>query len=442
MGKKLDALLGRGFKPSKFKSVISVAISRLSVFKNQRLARCNLARSDVVQLLQLGHHDRALLRVEQVMKEQNMLDVFGILEGYCNLLAERIHLIEQERDCPDELKEAVSGLIFASSRCGDFPELQQIRAIFVSRYGKEFAARAIELRNNCGVNTTIIQKLSTKQPDLQSRRNMLNEIAAENGIALQLHETSVSATNENLDGGKNHGQPQLDPKGKATNLAGLGDNGFSDSPNTRKKYKDVADAAQAAFESAAHAAAAARAAMELSRSDFPDPDDHSSPDNRRKTVFDIHEPSSKGEETHQGSQAEDLNHSSKISSPSSSTESLEANLDMMRTMSLDEVDPIKLLEKDVVIYESDDDNYDSYGSSLNTRELKDKDEEHSENTGLMYQNSSDKQVPSSLRAGLKQETGPENPSEHVGHSTGTKGKRPFTINKGPFSARTRQVRGY
>ncbi|KAK8627796.1 hypothetical protein V6N13_135396 [Hibiscus sabdariffa] len=108
-------------------------------------------------------------------------------------------------------------------------------------------------------------------------------------------------------------------------------------------------------------------------------------------------------------------------------------------MSLDEVDPIKLLEKDVVIYESDDDNYDSYGSSLNTRELKDKDEEHSENTGLMFQYSSDKQVPSSLRAGLKQETGPENPSEHVGHSTGTKGKRPFTINKGPFSARTRQV---
>lgn len=51
--------------------------------------------------------------------------------------------------------------------------------------------------------------------------------------------------------------------------------GFSDSVETRRKYKDVADAAQAAFESAAYAAAAAKAAVELSRSDSQDPDDPS-----------------------------------------------------------------------------------------------------------------------------------------------------------------------
>ena len=33
------------------------------------------------------------------------------------LLFERVHLIEQERVCPDELKEAISGLLFASSGC-------------------------------------------------------------------------------------------------------------------------------------------------------------------------------------------------------------------------------------------------------------------------------------------------------------------------------------
>lgn len=48
---------------------------------------------------------------------------------------------------------------------------------------------------------------------------------------------------------------------------------FSDSMKGRRKYKDVADAAQAAFESAAYAAAAARAAVELSRSESQDPDD-------------------------------------------------------------------------------------------------------------------------------------------------------------------------
>lgn len=63
MGKKLDALLGRTFKVSKFKAIVNLAISRLAVLKNQRQARLRHARSDVLELLQLGHQERASLRV-------------------------------------------------------------------------------------------------------------------------------------------------------------------------------------------------------------------------------------------------------------------------------------------------------------------------------------------------------------------------------------------
>jgi hypothetical protein len=59
------------------------------------------------------------------------------------------------RECPAELKEPISSLIYAASRVGDFPELQEIRSILTSRFGKEFAARAIDLRNNCGVNLMV-----------------------------------------------------------------------------------------------------------------------------------------------------------------------------------------------------------------------------------------------------------------------------------------------
>lgn len=60
------------------------------------------------------------------------------------------------RECADELKEALSSLIYAASRCGELPELQEIRRILTSVFGKEFAARAVELRNNCGVNPKVI----------------------------------------------------------------------------------------------------------------------------------------------------------------------------------------------------------------------------------------------------------------------------------------------
>ena len=59
------------------------------------------------------------------------------------------------RQCPDELKEAISSLIFAASRCRELPELQKIRGLFTSRYGKELETRDVELRNNCGVNPKV-----------------------------------------------------------------------------------------------------------------------------------------------------------------------------------------------------------------------------------------------------------------------------------------------
>lgn len=63
--------------------------------------------------------------------------------------------VRARRICPEELKEAASSLLFAASRCGEFPELHELRGLLTSRYGKGFAASAIELRNNCAVNPLV-----------------------------------------------------------------------------------------------------------------------------------------------------------------------------------------------------------------------------------------------------------------------------------------------
>ncbi|OMO80709.1 hypothetical protein CCACVL1_12804 [Corchorus capsularis] len=97
-----------------------------------------------------------------------------------------IFSLQKHKECPDDLKEATSGLIFASSRCGKFPELLHIRKVLQSTFGKEFVARAVELRNNCGVRPKIIQKLSRLPPSLESKLKVLKEIASEKGITLNL----------------------------------------------------------------------------------------------------------------------------------------------------------------------------------------------------------------------------------------------------------------
>ncbi|KAJ4791352.1 Regulator of Vps4 activity in the MVB pathway protein [Rhynchospora pubera] len=260
MGRKLDILLGRiSRENAKLKSLLSVTASRAVVLKSRRVVRCNNTRDDVAQLLILGHHDRALLRVEHVVKEQNMVDVYSMIESYCYVISERCAMLEKTtRECPEELQEAVSGLIFATSRCGDLQELQDVRRIFVSRFGKEFVEAATQLRNGCAVDLKLIQKLSTRLPSLETRQKVLQEIATEKGIKLESNveisfqtPAAITATTHHVDQHQTGGD--LDDAFLKEEMG---------------KYKDASTAAQAAFRSAASAAAAAKAAMELSKSDF------------------------------------------------------------------------------------------------------------------------------------------------------------------------------
>ncbi|CAH8372187.1 unnamed protein product [Eruca vesicaria subsp. sativa] len=404
MGKKLDALLGRTFKTKKFKSLLNLALTRLSILKNQRQVRCSQATSDVTELLKLGQHENAYHRVDQVIKEQNTLDVLFFLHGYFTLLLDRVQLFEHNRDCPDELLEAVTSLLFAASRIGEFPELQEIRNVLVSCFGKDIAARSIELRSNCGVNPKIIQKLSTRHPQRDVRMKVLKEIAAENNIVLKLEEASSTSTEGKTDVSKAKlasevGKDEIVESYVLSNLVKRG----------KQKYKDVADAAQAAFESAAHAAMAARAAVELSQS----------PPRGLNTGNNGGEGSSSGsenKETEQEGNDDDVSEG-EVDMRSESKKSISDSEDTIEDVMSFREDPVKLLEKDVVVYDSEEETKHTAKTNTTT-EIKDeeslKDCSDRADTGHVDNMVHSAEEPIMLKASLK----------------------------GPISVRTRQVRGY
>ncbi|XP_038884436.1 uncharacterized protein LOC120075284 isoform X1 [Benincasa hispida] len=188
MRRILNPLVGRSFKSSDFRRLVQSAFTRLRALKNHHHRRYSEGRDDVVRLLQDGLSGLALSRCEEMIEHQNLLDAYGMIEGYLNLLMESIYLLGRGRECPDELKEAVSSVVFASSRWKDFSELEDIKSILTSQFGKEFTGRAVELRNNNSVNDSIMQKLSTRKPNMDSKMNLLKVIASDNGITLQLNE--------------------------------------------------------------------------------------------------------------------------------------------------------------------------------------------------------------------------------------------------------------
>ncbi|OMO80185.1 hypothetical protein CCACVL1_13134 [Corchorus capsularis] len=244
----------------------------IAFLEKQHRVRCQQARSDVLQLLNLGQNDRALLRVEHVIREQNMLDAYVMMENYFNLLMERIVVLQNNKKCPDELKEAITSLIFTASRCGGLPELQKIRGLLASRYGKELETRAVELRNNCGVNPKIVKKLSTRRPSLDGKLKMLKEVAPMHNIS-NLFEGGSSRISHNKMDVQNEAKPQTsanldEAKLEDNDTSNLGlklklDEDSSERKNARKKYRDAGSAAEAAYKFAGEAAEAARAAVQL-----------------------------------------------------------------------------------------------------------------------------------------------------------------------------------
>lgn len=229
---------------------------------------------------------------------------------------------------------------------------------------------------------------------------------------------------EILDVHKNENQTPINP---TTSLGGSkpGDNlhnlseeiekndKFSDSLKSRRKYKDVSDAAQAAFESAAYAAEAARAAVELSRSDSHDPDSQDSPGTQPRKLHYKYKPvetssESENEEIHIENQAEEL----KKSIPSSSADTTRYSLEPER-----HDDPFG---KDIVFDESD---------SETENEQKSTPPPH-------------KQILSSFQADLKIETGRKHSTGDDAAGSGIQNAPRLNIEKGPFSVRTRRVRGY
>lgn len=57
----------------------------------------------------------------------------------------RLTIIAHQKQCPADLKEGISSLIFTAPRCSDIPELMVIKDVFEKKNGKDFVSAATDL---------------------------------------------------------------------------------------------------------------------------------------------------------------------------------------------------------------------------------------------------------------------------------------------------------
>ncbi|XP_072968345.1 uncharacterized protein [Typha angustifolia] len=265
----------RGFNSSKCKTEAKLATSRIKLLRNKREAQVRQMRRDIAMLLESGKDDTARIRVEHVIREQNILAANEIIELFCELIVARLSIIAKQRECPADLREGISSLIYAAPRCSELPELTRISDIFEKKYGKDFVSAASDLRPDSAVNNLLIVKLSVRKPTGEMKLKILKEIAKEYRIEWDTRETELELLKppeELIEGPQTFVSSTSTPtktvlssQNAQPNSTGLSPRYCDDKEGSTVEFKDTASAARAAAESAEKAISAAQAAAFLAK---------------------------------------------------------------------------------------------------------------------------------------------------------------------------------
>ncbi|XP_010245319.1 PREDICTED: uncharacterized protein LOC104588894 [Nelumbo nucifera] len=172
-------------KASKCKKLIRCVQYRLKLLKNKRSSIIRQLREDIAQLLKNGRDQSAFIRAEQLYKDQRILAIYDLLDHFCEFIIIHLPYIRRHRDCPNDINEAVSSLIFAAARCGDLPELQMIRKLFAERYGHKYSTAADELLPGNLVNHQVREKLCMKSIPDDVKHKLIDEIAIDYSLQLR-----------------------------------------------------------------------------------------------------------------------------------------------------------------------------------------------------------------------------------------------------------------
>ncbi|KAK0570484.1 hypothetical protein LWI29_001915 [Acer saccharum] len=168
----LDGLLGRGFA-AKCKSLIKLTKSRIDVIRRKRNATQKFLKKDVADLLYNGLDINAYGRADGLLAELNVSYCYDFVEQCCNFVLKHLSIMQKQRDCPEDLREAVSSMMFATARFSDLPELRDLRHIFQERYGNSL---------EYFVNQELVEKSTVKPSTMEKKVQLMQDIASEFSI--------------------------------------------------------------------------------------------------------------------------------------------------------------------------------------------------------------------------------------------------------------------
>jgi len=165
-----------GFSATKLKPQLKMAVHRFQMASNKKsaLLKQNMRQVAVLLAEDPPKEEKARIKAEALIRDDYVIEAYDILSLNCELLSERIKLLEFSKECPPDLISCISTLMYAAPRV-DIPELLVIRKQFTAKYGKKFDEEAM---GNVGgiLNERVVTKLSVQPPAAYLVQTYLEQI--------------------------------------------------------------------------------------------------------------------------------------------------------------------------------------------------------------------------------------------------------------------------
>jgi len=165
-----------GFNANKLKPQLKMAVHRFQMASNKKSALLKQQMREVAVLLAEDppKEEKARIKAEALIRDDYVIEAYDILSLNCELLSERLKLIQFSKECPPDLVSCIATLMYAAPRV-DIPELLVVRKQFTSKYGKKFDEAA--MANEGGIlNERVVTKLSVQPPAAYLVQTYLEQI--------------------------------------------------------------------------------------------------------------------------------------------------------------------------------------------------------------------------------------------------------------------------
>lgn len=165
---------------------IRIGGTELKQAKNRDTNKIYSLKKEVVQLVTENKGERASMRIEEVIRLEDMIQAYEYLETFLDKLNYNLPLLAREEKCPEILMESVQSVMFAARNFG-FKSLFEIDKILAKYYGKKFVAQVTTFHTEIEgevskVHADFKRKIEFQIPDKATTQYHLNVLLAEAGI--------------------------------------------------------------------------------------------------------------------------------------------------------------------------------------------------------------------------------------------------------------------